>query len=52
MTKQEAIWYLETARMMLIAPNGNPIPDLAEALSIAIEALARNKDEKTDNCMD
>lgn len=41
MTRQEAILHLEAARLMLLAPNGQPISDLYDALTIAIEALER-----------
>lgn len=41
MTRQEAILHLKAARLMLLAPNGQPISDLYDALTIAIEALER-----------
>lgn len=39
MTKQEAIRHLQAVRMTLIGKDGQPISDLYDALSIAIEAL-------------
>lgn len=39
MSRQEAIRHLEAARLMLLGKNGQPISDLYDALSIAIEAL-------------
>ena len=47
MSRQEAIRHLEAARLMLLAPNGQPISDLYDALTIAIEALERSEDETT-----
>ena len=41
MTRQEAIRHLEAARLMLLGKDGQPISDLYDALTIAIEALER-----------
>ena len=41
MTRQEAIRHLEAARLMLLSKDGQPISDLYDALTIAIEALER-----------
>ena len=43
MTKQEAIRHLEAARLMLLGKDGQPISDLYDALTIAIEALERSE---------
>lgn len=39
MTKQEAIRHLQAARLMLIGKDRQPISDLYDALTVAIEAL-------------
>jgi len=44
MTNQEAIRHLKAARLMLLGKDGQPISDLYDALSIAIEALERSED--------
>lgn len=44
MTKQEAIRHLEAARLMLLGKDGQPISDLYDALTVAIEALERSED--------
>ena len=43
MSRQEAIRHLEAARLMLLGKDGQPISDLYDALSIAIEALERSE---------
>ena len=48
MTKQEAIRHLEAARLMLLRPDGQPISDLYDALTIAIEALERGEDDTSN----
>jgi len=45
MTNQEAIRHIEAARLMLLGKDGQPISDLYDALSIAIEALERSEDD-------
>lgn len=43
MTNQEAIRHLQAARLMLLGKDGQPILDLYDALSIAIESLERSE---------
>lgn len=45
MTNQEAIRHLQAARLMLLGKGGQPISDLYDALTIAIEELERSEDE-------
>ena len=45
MTNQEAIRHIEAARLMLLGKDGQPISDLYDALSSAIEALERSEDD-------
>lgn len=44
MTNKEAIRHLQAARLMLLRPDRQPISDLYDALSIAIEALEKSED--------
>lgn len=43
MTNKEAIRHLQAARLMLLRPDGQPISDLYDALTVAIEALERSE---------
>lgn len=43
MTDKEAIRHLEAARLMLLGKDGQPISDLYDALTIAIESLERSE---------
>ena len=46
MTKTEAIRKLQAARLMLIRPDGKPISDLYDALTIAIEELENGEEDE------
>ena len=43
MTRQKAIRHLEAARLMLLGKDGQPITDLYDALTMAIEELERSE---------
>ena len=43
MTNQETIRHLQAARLMMLGKDGQPISDLYDALTIAIEALERSE---------
>lgn len=45
MSRQEALRHLEAARLMLLGKGGQPISDLYDALTVAIEELERSEDE-------
>ena len=47
MTNQEAIRHLQAARLMMLGKDGQPISDLYDALTIAIEVLERSEHETT-----
>lgn len=49
MTKQEAIRHLQAARLMLLGKDGQPISDLYDALSIAIDTIELSEIEELCN---